>query len=154
MTINPFATFAQPKCRDYWFIWRWKLKKHMRGNRWLCGGNCNGRALPCPLAGLARIALAQGDFVQAQAYIEKVLAYLADDDLAGSDEPFRVYGACCQVLLAANDPRAPQFLTATHERLQAWAAQIPDPDSRRSFLEGAPFHRGIATAFQALQTRK
>ena len=97
--------------------------------------------------GLALIALEQGDKIQAQEYIEGVLAYLEFDDLEGSDEPFRVYEACCRVLLANDDPRAPKFLQATYEKLQEWASKIPNPSNRRSFLENVPFHRSIMTAF-------
>jgi tetratricopeptide (TPR) repeat protein len=57
-----------------------------------------------PLAGLARVCLAQGDLHQAQAYVEEILSYLKTGTLHGPTEPFRVYLTCYRVLRAQGDP--------------------------------------------------
>ena len=65
-----------------------------------------------PLAGLARIALAQGDLPQAQAHVETILEHLKTRTLNGTLEPFRIYLTCVRVLQAAGDP--PRRGGATH----------------------------------------
>jgi hypothetical protein len=118
-----------------------------------------------PLAGLARVASAQGTrqeadsvpadegtLAQAQGYVEEILAYLEGGGSAeGTDEPLRIYLTCYQVLKANHDPRAQNLLTIAHELLQERAANILDAGAQRSFLENVPYHRAILDAFAAQQ---
>jgi class 3 adenylate cyclase/tetratricopeptide (TPR) repeat protein len=95
-------------------------------------------------AGLARIALANGDLAGALAWIEPVAARLEHDPLAGAVEPLRVFQTCYEVLHTAGDPRASAILAAGRGLLRARAALIADESLRRSFLEQVPHHRAFA----------
>jgi len=97
---------------------------------------------PEPLAGLARVALAQGDQAQALAHVEEIVRYLeTHPTLDGTEEPFRVYLTCYRVLRANHDPRAGDILDTAHRLLQERAAKIEDEELRRSFLENVAAHR-------------
>ncbi|MFQ5344187.1 MAG: tetratricopeptide repeat protein, partial [Anaerolineae bacterium] len=97
-----------------------------------------------PLAGLARVALAQGDIQQAQAHVQEILSHLeAGGTLDGTIDPFQVYLTCYRVLRADGDPRAQEVLTTAYNLLQERAAKIGDEDLRRSFLENVASHREI-----------
>jgi class 3 adenylate cyclase/tetratricopeptide (TPR) repeat protein len=98
-------------------------------------------------AGLARVALAQGNLPLARNHIEEVLTCLTRDPwLPGTDEPFRVYLTCSQVLLANRDARAPEILQTARALLQERAAQIECEWLRRSFLEKVAAHRELLAA--------
>jgi hypothetical protein len=96
-----------------------------------------------PLAGLARVSLAQGDLARALAYIEQILSYLDGSTLYGTAEPLRIYLTCYQVLDAVGDPRARAILTTAYQLLQEQTAKISDRDLRDSFLKNVPAHREI-----------
>ncbi len=103
-----------------------------------------------PLAGLARVALAEGDFDQARQYVARILAYMGE---AGSipstdDEEFLIYLICYQVLRAVQDPRAGEILSTAYNLLQERAAQIVDGEMRRLFLENVPVHREIVREWE------
>jgi adenylate cyclase len=98
-------------------------------------------------AGLARVALARGDAVQALVQVEEILAYLETGSLDGADEPFRVYLTCYRVLRDGEDPRAEEVLTTAHSLLQGRAARIQDEELRRSFLENVAANRAIVREF-------
>jgi DNA-binding SARP family transcriptional activator/predicted ATPase len=101
-----------------------------------------------PLAGLARVALAEGNPAQALAYVEQILSHLVEHHtLDGAEEPFLVYLTCYRVLLAHQDPRAGDVLSAAYTLLQERAAKIEDKERRRSFLEQVPAHRQILEAW-------
>lgn len=102
-------------------------------------------------AGLACVLLAQGNLAQAQAHIEEILSYLAHATLDGADEPLRVYLACYRGLQAIRDPRAMDVLKTACDLLQAQAAQIPDLEARRAFLEDVAVHREIDQARRAIE---
>jgi tetratricopeptide (TPR) repeat protein len=96
-------------------------------------------------AGLARVSLAQGDVVGAQAQVAEVSDYLETGTLDGAIEPFRVYLTCVQVLDAAQDPRAAEIKRRARQRLGEQAAGIRDRKLRESFLSSA-----YASAFRDL----
>ncbi len=95
------------------------------------------------LAGLARLALAQGNLDTAVAHVNTILTYLQTGNLHGTDEPLRVYLTCYQVLQAADDGRAATILTEAYHLLQERAAGIVDVEMRERFLTAVPFHREI-----------
>jgi tetratricopeptide (TPR) repeat protein len=101
-----------------------------------------------PLAGLARVALAQGDLARAQACVEEILSHLETGTLHGTISPFEVYLTCYRVLKASQDPRAQEILNTAHDRLQEWAARITDEGLRRSFLERVAAHREIVREYE------
>jgi tetratricopeptide (TPR) repeat protein len=107
-----------------------------------------GRFLPDALAGLARVALAEGDPAAAAAHLEAVLAALATGGTAeGEYERARIRLVCWQTLAAAGDPRAPRFLELAHHEVQSTADRISDPALKESFLANHPTHRAIVAAW-------
>jgi tetratricopeptide (TPR) repeat protein len=99
-----------------------------------------------PLAGLARIALIEGDLELALRRAEQILDHLAAGSLAVTDQPIRVYLTCYDVLQARDDPRAPAILAEGRRQLQAMADLISDASERRVFLEASPAHRALLAA--------
>jgi tetratricopeptide (TPR) repeat protein len=97
-----------------------------------------------PLAGLARIALSQGNLDEAQTFVEEILGHLEGKALDGAEEPFRVYLTCYQVLSSAGqDSRARTILNRANELLQEQAANLPDKRLEQSFLKNVAAHREI-----------
>ena len=102
-----------------------------------------------PLAGLACVALAQGDLPQARRHVAEILEHLETGTLDGTDEPCQVYLTCYRVLRAAReDSLAQAILSKAHSLLQEWAARISDEGLRRSFLENVAAHREIVETIQ------
>jgi len=104
-----------------------------------------------PQAGLAQIALAQGDLAAAQAQVEVILPVLAAAPHAGYNDPFAIYLTCYQVLTAIGDSRATTLLQQGYTLLQQAAAALDD-ESRPRFLEAVPSHYALVTAYHAWQT--
>ena len=100
-----------------------------------------------PRAGLALIALEQGDHAQAQQRVEEILPVLAEHPYAGFNTPFFAYLTCYRVLAAHGDPRAKVVLQTAHTLLQRYAAAIQDDALRRSFLENVAVHRALQHAY-------
>ena len=101
-------------------------------------------------AGLARVALAQGDVTAAlQAVQEQLACLLGDGALQGAEAPHRVRLTCYQVLDRAGDARAAKLLAHAHAELLLAAVTITDAEWRRSFLHNIPEHQAIMTAWAA-----
>jgi predicted ATPase/DNA-binding SARP family transcriptional activator len=98
-------------------------------------------------AGLAQLALAQGNLAEAQSQVEAILPLLAEAVPAGMNNPFYLYWVCFQVLAAAGNAQALTLLQQANQRLQHDAGQIEDETLRRSFLEQVPVHRAIVQAY-------
>lgn len=95
------------------------------------------------LAGIAALRFASGKLDEAMSYVESIFHAVDARQRIGLDEPFAVYLTCCQVLAAANDPRADELLRVVHLELLRWADAITDPNERLRFLTGMPTHRAI-----------
>jgi len=103
-----------------------------------------------PLAGLARVCLAQGDLAQAQVHVEEILNCLEHrtrGNVYVLGEPLRVYLICYHVLRASEDPRADDILEEGYQFLQEQVAKISDEGERRSFLENVAAHRELASEY-------
>jgi len=106
-------------------------------------------------AGLARVALAEGDTGAAMRALEPLLALgaktaAAADALKGVEFPRLVEWTCHRVLAVAgdrDDSRAAEWLGRAHEALHAQAATIPDAELRQKFLCNVPLHREIVAAW-------
>jgi hypothetical protein len=98
------------------------------------------------LAGLARIALSQGNLPEALTHIEQILTHLG---AGGAVDGLLIYLTCYHVLHAAGDPRAATILEAAYKLLQERATKIVDAAMRHSFLENVPYHREIVAAWAA-----
>ena len=98
-------------------------------------------------AGLARVALAEGDAAAALAALQPVLDLLAaSGTLDIADDP-DIGFVCYQVLARAGDPRADKWLARAHAALMAQADAITDAALRQGFLQNIPHHREIAAAW-------
>jgi DNA-binding SARP family transcriptional activator/Tfp pilus assembly protein PilF len=104
------------------------------------------------LAGLACVCLAQGNLVEARAYVEEVLGYLDGHSLSGVSEPFYIYLTCYRVL--GQDPRAEEVLYTAHRLLQERAAILGDEALRQAFLENVAAHREIVAAYHERQPKQ
>ena len=103
-------------------------------------------------AGLARVALAQGDMVEALRQVNGVLAYLdKGGKLEATESPRFIELTCYQVLARSGDFRAAEWLERAHTLLIAKAATIPDAELREGFLKNIPEHREIMAALAAAQ---
>lgn len=103
---------------------------------------------PDALAGLAALALAQGDVPTALRHMLRVLALDVDGALAlRSLNPRRLALICHRVLSSAGDPRAGAWLQRTHAELLTVAATISDEGLRDGFLNNIPDHRAILAAW-------
>jgi tetratricopeptide (TPR) repeat protein len=108
-----------------------------------------------PLAGLAALHMKQQNLPAARACIRPILKQLAlridptgkprgnPQALDGTREPFRVYLVCHNVLRATGDPLTDALLDFAEALLQKRAAQLTDPEARRSFLENVPTHHTL-----------
>lgn len=99
-------------------------------------------------AGLARVCLTQDNVLGAYDHIKVILDYLyVHPWLYGTDEPFRVYLTCAQVLQASGDDRAVEILQTGTHLLHERATQIEDDHLRCSYLNSVAAHRELlATA--------
>lgn len=97
-----------------------------------------------PLAGLTRIALAQGKTAPALGYVEEILKQSGTcSNLAGLIDPFRVCLTCFQALRGIGDARAPEILHQAHGALLERAAKISDAELRVSYLQNVASHREL-----------
>jgi tetratricopeptide (TPR) repeat protein len=102
-----------------------------------------------PQAGLARVALGQGDSAGALAYVREILDYMAERPaLEGAKEPLRVYLTCISVLRANGDLRANKILDKAYRMLQKRAATIEDRNLRHAYLENVTAHREIVALWE------
>jgi tetratricopeptide (TPR) repeat protein len=97
-----------------------------------------------PLAGLAHVALAQGEAAPARAYADEILQFVEAHSLESLDDPFHTSLRCYRVLQTVNDPRAQTILRTAYQLLQVRAAQLDDETMRQSFLENVAAHRELA----------
>ena len=103
-------------------------------------------------AGLARLALAQGQWVDAMAWTEQLITSLPQQANVGLYEPFGIYSTLYHVLAANTDPRAATVLQQGYDRLHQVAAPL-DEATRQRFLTAVPINRRLVAAYQAWQTR-
>jgi tetratricopeptide (TPR) repeat protein len=106
------------------------------------------------LAGLARVALAQGDVEEAAGRVEEILAWIEDNGSEGIEYPLQVYLTCHCVLRARgeDDPaaveRAYSVLSTARADLMERAANISDEGLRQKFLENVRTNREILSAWE------
>jgi len=101
-----------------------------------------------PIAGLASLALIEGDMETAMEYVEIVLGYLENGgSLDGTEEPLRICWSLWNILQQAEDARAIGLLAGTYRQLQERAESISDKQMRRTFLSNVPHNRAIDAAW-------
>lgn len=101
-----------------------------------------------PLAGLARLALQQGDMAAAQRYVDRILPLLREHVQVGLDEPFLIYLTCYRVLTANNDPQAISSLQMGYDLLQSYMSKLEDPSTQQSFAQDVPIHRQLIQTYR------
>jgi len=104
-----------------------------------------------PVAGLARVCLAEGELAQAREHVEEILTYLKHRTLGNVwvlGEPLRVYLTCYRVLKANGDTRADDILEQGYRFLQERAAKISDEGERRSYLENVAANRELLQEYE------
>jgi tetratricopeptide (TPR) repeat protein len=103
------------------------------------------------LAGLARVALAQGRSDAALHRADEALEWIAEHGPAGIGDVELVYQSAYTVLKAVGQQeRANAVLSAAYELLLEWAAGLPDKTARHSLLEEVWPNREIVAAYRAL----
>ena len=102
-------------------------------------------------AGLARVALAGGDAVEAQRIAEELLVHLTADGGSQATHNMLIRLTCYRAFQAAGDARSVEVLATAHAALQARAATVNDALLRDGFLTNVPEHRAIVTAWEAQQ---
>ena len=105
-------------------------------------------------AGLARLALAEGDTPAAMAALQPALAHVAaGHTLDGGSEPRLIELTVHQALARAGDPRAAEWLARAHTALMAQADAISQHHGhatlRHGYLQNIPHHREIVAAWAA-----
>ncbi len=103
-------------------------------------------------AGLAQIALDQGQLEQALNHVESILAFLEADSLQSDEDAVTIYLVCYHVLARAHDSRARAVLLQAEQILQERAERIEDLALRRAFLENIPVHRALLAALGVTST--
>jgi class 3 adenylate cyclase/tetratricopeptide (TPR) repeat protein len=110
-------------------------------------------------AGLARVALTEGDADAARVALRPLLDHVAaGGTLVGTQEMRLVELTCHQVLARAGDPRADEWLVRAHTTLMALAEVIERSGGdgeraisgaalRQGFLQHIPWHREIVAAW-------
>ncbi|MCU7369637.1 AAA family ATPase [Paucibacter sp. O1-1] len=102
-------------------------------------------------AGLARVALAEGDTAGALAALQPVLDHVAAGGSLDHIDERQVELSCHQALARAGDPRADHWLVRAHGALMAQADAISrnstDTTLRQGFLQNIPHHREIVAAW-------
>lgn len=108
------------------------------------------------LAGLAQIALTQGEIRRAISFVEKIEAWLRTEGTDGIEFPILVYWISYQVLEAAAQlnptlmNHALTLLRNGHTLLQQRAGKIQDRDLRREFLENVWFNREFLACWDSV----
>ncbi len=105
-------------------------------------------------SGLARSHLAGGNFASALSFINEILMYMESHTLSGTEEPFRIYLTCYQVLAVNQDTRAPAVLETAYRFLIDRADLIKDGSLRRSFLENIPRNHKLTELWENRQAER
>ncbi|MFZ5820084.1 MAG: ATP-binding protein, partial [Chloroflexota bacterium] len=104
------------------------------------------------VAGLAQVALAAADLPAASGYVETIMTHLTNGGtLEGVEEPLRVYLACYQVLMKAQDPRSEAVLRIATQHLEAQVSKLSDEKARRMYVDDVPWRRALWQAWQSTQ---
>jgi class 3 adenylate cyclase/tetratricopeptide (TPR) repeat protein len=107
-------------------------------------------------AGLARVSLVRGNLEVSLTYVEDILTYMQENStnkgpthcLDGTEEPFRIYLTCYQVLKANHDSRARTVLMDAYNMLQERASNFKEEELRDCFLTNVAVNREILIEYE------
>jgi tetratricopeptide (TPR) repeat protein len=104
------------------------------------------------LAGLARLALSEGDISRSVEYVGEILDGIADHGTDGTEFPVLIYLTCYRVLDDAGElERAGRVLGDGYQLLQTRADLIQDENLREGFLRNVPFNRELLAVWESMQ---
>lgn len=104
-----------------------------------------------PIAGLARLALAQGDLQTSQAYADQLWQYLNQHGM--SSLVLEAHLACADVFQAAgNQEDAIGVIESSYRELIDRAYRISNPEWRKAFLENVPENKQMLQYWQKIHT--
>ena len=95
------------------------------------------------LAGMARVALTQGDLTAAQQHIASILDYYAANPLHGPDEPERILLTCVQVLEKAGEGGELPVIAQATQYINTVAENIEDASDKQAYLENVSATRQL-----------
>jgi tetratricopeptide (TPR) repeat protein len=106
------------------------------------------------LAGLTRVASAQGNHEQATARADEVLAWLDERGIEGVGDPLLAYKAAYRALFAAGEQaRGWAVLQTAYELLMARADGVADPERQRAYLHDIEPNCSIWRDYQTIFAR-
>jgi tetratricopeptide (TPR) repeat protein len=101
-------------------------------------------------AGLAWLALHQGDETAVKRHVSPIVAHLKKGEtLDGTSRPFYILLLTYKALSWLDNPYATEVLEMAYGRLAAWTDQITDDHRRDSFLESVPVHLEISLLYES-----
>ncbi|MBN1485607.1 MAG: tetratricopeptide repeat protein [Chloroflexia bacterium] len=96
------------------------------------------RRNPEALAGLAQVALAQGDRPRARSLAQGIMADWEGGLLGGPTEPLRLYWSCYEVLRVVVSPQAREVLIDAYGLLRERLPRVGDARQQQRWLERMP----------------
>ncbi len=96
-------------------------------------------------AGLAELALAEGDAASALSHIEPALKHLKNHPIYGANDPLQVLHTCVRVLRKSTDARLPRYQNLAIRDVERRADHISDSSTRNRFLN-LPICHAILTS--------
>jgi tetratricopeptide (TPR) repeat protein len=104
-------------------------------------------------AGLALLALQQGDLEMAQAYTTSLLAaWAGNPTFEGAEHPMRAFHFTWQVCQALGLAQADEILATAAQVMQTYLNNLPDPATQAVYLR-QPHHQALWAAWQAQQKK-
>jgi hypothetical protein len=110
-------------------------------------------------AGLAHLALAQGNLDQALEQVEDILAWIEANGVEGVEYLLQVYLTCYRILKAkarkdlSFEERAHTVLDAAHNALMERVSSIQDEALKIKYLENVETNREIVALWQAKESQ-
>ncbi len=103
------------------------------------------------VAGSAQLDFKRGRIESAVDKVNEILNHFGDQRLTGTEQPFRIYQTCFEVLEHVQDERAPSVIEKAYRELQQSAEAISDERLKESFLESVMEHRAVLYYFQGVR---
>ena len=105
------------------------------------------------LAGLARIALKQGQIALATTQAGEIIDWINTQGISELDYPLRIYNTCADILVAVDQKKeAVALLHAAKSLMEDRASKISNENARFTFLEKAPLHHQLQEKLERLQS--